>query len=115
VVLGLQLVNAFAAYYVAISSRHCTGLPPEVRIADPRAFSRSPTFAQVSRTRAPSCALDHPVPPDQGMAIEQMVGTLQAARYVVGFLVVLFTISVEVSLFRSGLPPRSSILYRLST
>jgi len=118
VVLGLQMVNALAIYYVAITSR-----------AIARAFhvkSATQTLEAFSRTlylrpgledaRSELRASVVRYPRILGMAIEQMVGTLQAACYVVGFLAVLFTISVEISLFT--LPVFLLVLpflYRLST
>jgi len=118
VVLGLQLVNAFAVYYVAISSRAIARsfhLRSASRILE--GFSRAPYLRPgLDSPRQELRASIIRYPRIMGMAIEQMVGTLQAACYMVGFLVVLFTISVEVSLFT--LPIFLLVLpflYRLST
>ena len=118
VVLSLQLANALAIYYVAITSR-AIGRAFHLTSAEKifEAFSRSPYVRpgladanaelRNSVTRCPRIL---------GVVIEQMISTLQAACYVLGFLVVLFKISAEVSLFT--LPVFLLVLpflYRLST
>ena len=101
VVLSLQLVNALAIYYVGVTSR-AIGRAFHLRSAAQilEGFLADP----LPSPRARECTLGSGrcrlrLPADPGDCIEQMIGTLQAACYVVGFLVVLFKISVEVSLF----------------
>jgi len=117
-VLGLQLVNAMAVYYVAIASR-ALARSFHVRSAAQtlEAFSRVP-YLRAGATEKSSDLISAIIkyPRILGMTIEQLVSTLQAACYVVGFLVVLFQISVEVSLFT--LPVFLLVLpflYRLSS
>jgi ABC-type multidrug transport system fused ATPase/permease subunit len=101
VILSLQMLNALAIYYVAITSR-AIGRAFHERSAEKifEAFSRAPYVRPgLADARSELRASVTRYPRIMGMAIEQMVGTLQGACYVVGFLVVLFTISVEVSLF----------------
>lgn len=118
VILGLQMVNALAIYYVAITSR-AIARAFHVKCATQtlEAFSRAlylrPGFED-ARSELRASVVRYPR--IMGMAIEQMVGTVQAVCYVVGFLAVLFTISVEISLFT--LPVFLLVLpflYRLST
>jgi ABC-type multidrug transport system fused ATPase/permease subunit len=101
VVLGLQLVNALAIYYVGIASRAIARsfhVRAGVRILE--AFSRASYLrAGFTGERSDLVASVSRYPRILGIAVEQMIATLQAACYVVGFLVVLFQISLEVSLF----------------
>jgi ABC-type multidrug transport system fused ATPase/permease subunit len=90
-----------AIYYVAITSR-AIGRAFHLRSATRtlEAFSRAPYVRPgLADVRSELRASVVRYPRIMGIAIEQMVGTLQAGCYVLGFLVVLFTISVEVSLF----------------
>jgi ABC-type multidrug transport system fused ATPase/permease subunit len=118
VVLALQLVNAMAVYYVAIASR-ALARAFHVRSAAQtlEAFSRVP-YLRPGSTEKSSDLISAIIkyPRILGMTVEQLVSTLQALCYVIGFLVVLFQISVEVSLFT--LPVFLVVLpflYRLST
>jgi ABC-type multidrug transport system fused ATPase/permease subunit len=118
IVLGLQLLNAMAIYYVGISSRAIARrfhVQSGVQVLE--AFSRAPYLHPgLPSGRSDLIAAISKYPRIMGIVVEQMIGTLQAACYVVGFLVVLFTISVEVSLFT--LPVFLLVLpflYRLST
>ena len=100
-ILSLQMVNAVAIYYVAITSR-AIGRAFHQRSAERvfEAFARTPYLRPgLADARSELRASVTRYPRIMGMAIEQIIGTLQTACYVVGFLVVLFTISVEVSLF----------------
>ncbi len=117
-VLFLQLVNALSMYYVAITSR-AIGRAFHIRSTETifEAFSRSPYL----RTKFEDNRLEvgnsvSRCPRILGVVIEQMVGTLQAGCYVIGFVAVLIKISVEISLFT--LPVFVLVLpflYRLST
>jgi hypothetical protein len=101
VILSLQLVNALAIYYVAITSR-AIGRAFHIRSAETifEAFARAPYVRPgLADARSELGSSVTRYPRIMGMAIEQLVGTLQGVCYVLGFLVVLFTISVEVSLF----------------
>jgi len=118
VVLGLQMVSASASYYVAITSRaiaRAFHLKSGAQTIE--AFSRIPYLRPgLTNARGDLRAAIIRYPRILGMALEQMVGTLQAACYIGGFLVVLLKISLEVSLitlpvFILVLP----FLYRLST
>jgi ABC-type multidrug transport system fused ATPase/permease subunit len=118
VVLGLQLVNAVAIYYVAITSRAIArAFHLKAATQTLEAFSRVPYLRPgLADARQELRASVVRYPRIMGMAVEQMVGALQAVCYVIGFLVVLFTISVEISLFT--LPVFLLVLpflYRLST
>ena len=100
VILSLQLVNAVAIYYVAITSR-AIGRAFHQRSAERifEAFSQAPYVRPgLANARSELRASVTRYPRIMGMAIEQIIGTLQTACYVVGFLVVLFTISAQVSL-----------------
>jgi hypothetical protein len=118
VVLGLQLVNAIAIYYVAITSR-AIGRSFHLRAAERilEAFSRAPYVRPgLEEARSELRASVIRYPRIMGTAIERIVDTLQAGCYVIGYLVVLLKISVEVSLFT--LPVFLLVLpffYRLST
>jgi ABC-type multidrug transport system fused ATPase/permease subunit len=117
VVLSLQLLNALAMYYVAITSR-AIGRTFQMRSTERifEAFSRSSYVQpQLADARSELGSSVSRCPRILGMVIERMIGVLQAACYVIGFLVVMFQISVEISLltlpvFLVVLP----FLYRLS-
>jgi len=118
VILALQMVNALAVYYVAITSR-AIARAFHVKSATQtlEAFSRALYLRPgLEDARSELRASVVRYPRIMGMAIEQMVGTVQAVCYVLGFLAVLFTISAEISLFT--LPVFLLVLpflYRLST
>jgi ABC-type multidrug transport system fused ATPase/permease subunit len=118
VVLGLQVVNALAIFYVGVTSRAIArAFHVQSAAKTVRAFSTIPYLRPgLANARMDLLSAITKYPRILGMAIEQLVGALQAVCYVAGFLVVLFTISVEVSLltlpvFLLVLP----FLYRLST